>query len=161
MADNCRLVGFRFCRYRWFPMVSMGWNWSSGRNGGLLLQCQNSRLVAFAYSIYVLFCIGFAYLNARWIKADRPIKHGWNGLAHFAVWMALAAVFDWWLLVAFPFIGKIVFDIALNKFRRLSTFYYSEQSTSILDDVEIVIFEDTRIAKTFYLLFTIDVSFLI
>lgn len=106
----------------------------------------------YPYLIYTLFCVGFAYLNAVWIGDGKRIYHGLNGLLHIAVITCLSHYFEnWWLMAALPFVGKIVFDMPLNYFRKLSPFYMTETPKAISDKVENFVFRKNGIAaKTTY-----------
>jgi hypothetical protein len=89
---------------------------------------------------YALFCVGFAYFNAVWIKKGKRIYHFWNGVLHLAFAVAGLLFFNWQTGLCMPFIGRLFFDIALNHFRGLPLDYIAAKPKSIADKVEKKIF---------------------
>jgi len=105
--------------------------------------------------IYASLCVLFAYFNSEWIKADKVIDHKKNGLFHLISWAIAAILFDWRLIIVMPFIGKFVFDTALNIFRKKSLWYIPvpQVKGSVLDKWEYEIFEnDGLLPKVLYAL---------
>lgn len=93
--------------------------------------------------LLVVFNIFLAKIDANKIKKNRKIYHGENALIYFVVAGFASAITmgeDWWdflkLLVIMGLVRSIVFDIALNLFRKLKWNYTSNSTTSILDKIE-------------------------
>lgn len=86
--------------------------------------------------LIVAYNIGTAWLQARIIKANKPINHTlWAVLYVLFCWAVM-----WWAHNEFmaPFcllIRKPLFDVALNLFRGLPFFYVSLNPKSIIDDI--------------------------
>lgn len=84
----------------------------------------------------VLGNIVMAWWHSKLIAKGITPKHGLWGLSYLAVAGLLAFLtHSWLLLVASLLIRKVVFDVSLNLFRGLPTFYVSSSSTSIIDDI--------------------------
>jgi hypothetical protein len=116
-------------------------------------------MIYIAEIIYCIFCIGFAYLNYRLIIKDTPIRHGWNGIAHLAVWLLLYLLTkDWRLFIALPFVGRVSFDTALNHFRGISIYYIPKKPASIIDRIEKWLFDNAMTAKAIYCTFIIAIN---
>ncbi len=89
-------------------------------------------LIALAY---IPVCVAFAWLNAKWIKEGKRIKHGWNGLLHCSVaclvgWATWKYNLkgEWWAVgLSVLLIARAVFDTSLNLFRQLPVDYYSPE----------------------------------
>lgn len=88
---------------------------------------------------YAVICIVMAWINAYYIKKGRRIYHGVNGAVHLVLWIAVAAIAGWRVLVM-PFIGRLVFDTSLNLFRGLKINYVSANPLSIVDRLEKAVF---------------------
>jgi ribose/xylose/arabinose/galactoside ABC-type transport system permease subunit len=94
-----------------------------------------------AVVLYIIFCIILAYINYRLIINDRRIYHALNGLAHLAFWVIVYLTMDSLILtLAFPFIARLFFDVALNLFRGLPLDYVPRNPKSIADKVEKKVF---------------------
>lgn len=106
---------------------------------------------------YLVFCIGFAYLNAKLIEQGKRIYHGLNGAIHLTIWSAIYFITkDIYITISLPFIGRLFFDTALSLFRGLPIGYVSSSPKSIIDKVEKSIFNtDGTTPKIIYLLFII------
>lgn len=96
-----------------------------------------------------LILLGLSVLEAWWhsvlIRENRPIKHGWWALAYICLILAavgwqcgnLTPLYKIGLFAAACGAGHlVVFNIALNRFRRLSWQYISPTSTSLIDELE-------------------------
>ncbi len=106
-----------------------------------------------AVLLYGLFCIWFAWLNAKWIKAEKRIYHGWNGLLHLAAAGLIFYFFGWKYGVATLFVTRLIFDTSLNLFRDLPIDYVPVAPKSIVDKVEKFIFKSNGLLpKILYLL---------
>lgn len=92
--------------------------------------------------LYAAICIMFAYLNTGWIKDGKKIEHAWNGLLHIVFAAAAYWAFDWEAIIISLLNGRVVFDLALNKFRGLELDYVSKSPKSIIDRIERKIFGD-------------------
>ena len=79
---------------------------------------------------YLLFVVILAWDNAKRIGQDKHIKHWLNGLAHLSMACILYFV-DWRLSVALLFLVKLVFDSALNTFRKNGIDYISPEVKKI------------------------------
>lgn len=91
--------------------------------------------------LFTALNIIIAWWHARLIKQQRPIKHGWWGLAYIiAAGVASFIAKDWILLVLLLLNRKLVFDISLNLFRGLPPFHVSLTTTSIVDNWQRKIF---------------------
>jgi hypothetical protein len=115
----------------------------------------------YPYLIYIIFCVGFAYVNYIWIEKDnKHINHGWNGLAHIVIIACLSHYFgNWWLSLALPFAGKIFFDMPLNLFRGKSPFYMTDAPKAISDKIENFVFRKNGIAaKTTYFIISFVIT---
>ncbi len=106
--------------------------------------------------------MAFAWLNYYLIEVkDYKIKHFWNGLIHIA--MAIAGVYFWgWQIgVSILFVARLVFDTALNLFRKKGIDYVSPRPASIVDKIEKKIFgQDGITPKILYLAIIILIQFL-
>lgn len=94
-----------------------------------------------ALLLYGVFCIGFAWLNARWIKQNKHIYHGLNGAAHLTIIIGCGVFLSPLLAFAMLFEARLVFDTALNLFRGYPLGYVPGKPKSIADKVEKVVFE--------------------
>lgn len=101
---------------------------------------------------YGAFCIGFAALNAYWIRKDKRILHGLNGLAHALIIGFCGYTIDWFIVIPMLFQGRLMFDVALNLFRGKEFDYVPENPKSIIDKIEKKVFgEDGVFPKVIYL----------
>lgn len=104
---------------------------------------------------YIIFCLLLAKYNHRRIRKDKRIYHGLNGCAHFIFWTGFyLATKDWLLLIAFPLIGRLFFDTALNVFRMgwRNIGYVAKNPKSIIDKGEKFAFKKDGITpKIIYL----------
>jgi hypothetical protein len=113
---------------------------------------------------FVLINIWMAKHHANLISDDRPIKHGWWGLLYLFL-AGVVSIYEKSIpLFIFLLLGrKIVFDISLNLFRGLPTFYVSKTTTSIVDKIHNLIFGNKSEYYMFFyliLLLTLNVLFL-
>jgi hypothetical protein len=109
-------------------------------------------MIFIAQIIYAVLCIFFAKLNALWIAENKKILHGINGFVHLVVWALLYfLVHKWQLFLVLPFIGRFVFDTALNYFRGFSIYYIPINPKSIIDRIEKLVFDYPQVAKIFYI----------
>ncbi len=91
-------------------------------------------MVYVAEILMLLLNVAMAWHHSSLIKEGRPIKHGWWGLLYFGIAFPICFYYKSVLLfVCFLFIRKIFFDISLNLFRELPTFYVSKSTTSLID----------------------------
>jgi hypothetical protein len=87
--------------------------------------------------IFVAVNIAMAWWHAKLIKENRPIKHGWWGLAYVVAAAATSFISkDWILFILLLLIRKLVFDLSLNIFRGLPPFHISLTTTSIIDKLQ-------------------------
>lgn len=94
-----------------------------------------------AVVLYIIFCIILAYINYRVIISERRVYHALNGLAHLAFWVIVFFTMESLILtLAFPFIARLFFDVALNLFRGLPLDYVPRNPKSIADKVEKAVF---------------------
>jgi hypothetical protein len=128
-----------------------------------------------ALALYACFCLAFAWWNAVRIKKDLPIYHlayaekglhNWE--LHITCWLIGTAVLcitkEWILIPAFPFVGRLFFDTALNLMRGLPLGYVSEhakakeyvEGSSKIDWREYHIFRSGITPKIVYLLIIIS-----
>lgn len=106
--------------------------------------------------LYAFFCVGFAYLNYYWISKDYRINHSWNGVLHIAIWLLITLwTQEWFLLLIFPFIGRLFFDRYLNLFRHLPVSYLPDSPDSWLDRQEKKVFKNGLRAKVIYAIFIV------
>ena len=92
--------------------------------------------------LYAGICILFAWFNKEWIAKDKRIKHGWNGLLHLLFAGVGFWLFDWTAIFIILCNGRVVFDMALNRFRGLEFDYVTKSPKSIIDKIERKIFGD-------------------
>lgn len=94
-------------------------------------------MVIIVQILYVLFCIGLAYINWLIIRSNERVYHGVNGAVHVLFWLAAyLATKEWLLLIILPILGRFVFDAALNTFRHYPLGYVSKTPKSIVDKLE-------------------------
>jgi hypothetical protein len=104
--------------------------------------------------IYVGWCAWLALMNYRGIAfANVWINHAANAGLHLGMWWGALIMTDyrWEILFVMPFIGKLFFDMFLNKMRKLPFSYIPREPESRLDRVEWWIFGDGTQAKIFYI----------
>jgi hypothetical protein len=92
---------------------------------------------------YSVFCIIFAYCNyIEIVKLDERIWHGLNGAIHLstALYFGLAVCPQAGFSILL--IARLFFDVSLNLFRKLPIDYVPEHPKSIVDKIEIFVFED-------------------
>ena len=100
-----------------------------------------------------LLCIGMAYFDAETIADHKYPNHFRNGCIHIAIVLLAGFIFNWWIAAAILFESKLVFDMALNKFRNFSLFRVSPKPTAITDRAEKWLFGlDGITPKIIYLL---------
>lgn len=116
-------------------------------------------MIYFLEILYAIICIGLAYWNYKIIEADKKIFHGLNGAIHFFLWMLSTYLSTWQILIAMPFIGRLVFDWALNSFRGLHPSYVPVDPKSIIDKIEKKVFgNDGYAVKEMYLFIIVLVN---
>lgn len=108
--------------------------------------------------IYAAVCVILAYINAKIIFKDKPITHWYNGAVHIAViGLAFLLTHEWLLILIMLLEGRLVFDLALNKFRGLPFNYVSEwvkagdKRSSKIDVAEWKIFKSGALPKILYM----------
>jgi hypothetical protein len=113
---------------------------------------------------YAVFCIALARHDALAIYKGKAISHDRNGMLHgiFCAVMLFACLFThaWLLLACMPFIGRVVFDISLNKFRGKEWNYVSpwllskspaiRARVSVMDRMEYAVFKSAVWPKVVY-----------
>ena len=98
-------------------------------------------MIYVAEILVLLLNVAMAWHHASLIKEGRPIKHGWWGLLYFAVAFPICFYYKSVLLfVCLYLIRKIFFDVSLNLFRELPTFYVSRTTTSLIDKLHNKVF---------------------
>jgi hypothetical protein len=111
---------------------------------------------------YTVFVIWLAYWDASRIKADKPVDHQRNGMLH-GCWFSLMLFVTLWtkawlLLLCMPFIGRVVFDVALNLFRGKPWDYVTPwlhdpkhyDSVAFFDRIEYRVFKSGAWPKVLY-----------
>lgn len=94
---------------------------------------------------YAVFCVAFAYLNAKWIKDGKRIRHFWNGLIHIVAAVAGLYFFNWQTGLSILFIARLFFDWSLNLMRGLPLGYVPIKPISYVDKFEKWIFSNNGI----------------
>lgn len=113
-------------------------------------------MIYYLITYYALFCIGFAYLNARWILNDKKIKHGLNGAIHLILAIGIAYLTKWYHFFTVVLMARVLFDWSLNLFRHLSLSYVPLNPKSIMDKIEKKLFGNDGITpKLVYILLII------
>lgn len=87
-------------------------------------------------TIYGLFCIAFAFLNADLIKKEKRIYHGINGAIHLTIAGLFWYYSDLCHALAALCIARVLFDWSLNLFRGLPLDYLPSKPKSIADRIE-------------------------
>jgi hypothetical protein len=103
--------------------------------------------------IYALFSILLAWINSILIAKGKRIWHGLNGAIHLsaAIYFGLAVHLSMGLSILL--IARLFFDVSLNLFRHLPIDYVPKEPKSIVDKIEIFLFEDNGwLPKIIYLL---------
>jgi len=78
----------------------------------------------------------FADIDALLIKHSEVIKHWKNGLIYFIMLSIAFLIYqNWYLIAALCFNRLVFFNIALNRFRGLPTFYVSKVPKSVTDKI--------------------------
>ena len=86
--------------------------------------------------IVILFTavnIVHAYHDAERIKAQKRIYHGLNGLFYILLLAPIILSKEWLFVIGLLSLRRIVFDTALNLFRKLRFDYISSTTTSVMD----------------------------
>ncbi len=87
-----------------------------------------------AQILLVIINIWMAWYHARLIRRGITPYHGWWGLAYAVVAGVICLLLhSWWMILLSLLIRKVVFDLALNRFRKLKWFYISTSTTSLFD----------------------------
>lgn len=111
-------------------------------------------MIYVAEILVLLLNVAMAWHHASLIKEGRPIKHGWWGLLYFVV---VSPIFFYYksvlIFICVCLIRKIFFDISLNLFRELPTFYVSRTTTSLIDKLHNKLFGYTSEVYMFVYLF--------
>lgn len=107
-------------------------------------------MILLSEGLLILLWVGMAYWHSRLIKKERPVKHGWWGLLSVlliaAASMVLFLCHEIKLSQILPYqiaqacARPVVFNVCLNRFRRLSWNHTSTTTTSIIDQVEYRLF---------------------
>lgn len=90
-------------------------------------------------SIYALFCVVLAKINAEMIEDGMKIDHKLNGALHIT-WAICAVFFEWYHPLTVLFTGRVLFDVSLNLFRGLKVGYVSPGPESVIDRAEKKVF---------------------
>jgi hypothetical protein len=101
---------------------------------------------------YVVFCVFFAFVNYWQIeKLDATVRHGINGIFHATTSLYFGLFVHWSLGICILFIGRLVFDTALNllRFGVFGIYYVPANPKSIVDRVEKKVFGDNAIIPKF------------
>jgi hypothetical protein len=103
---------------------------------------------------YLLVCVLFAYMNYIQISVhNERVRHGYNGLMHVVTCLYFLLFVSWEMALIMLCIARLFFDVALNLFRKLPFDYVSPEPKSIVDKVEIFVFDGNgRIPKVAYAL---------
>lgn len=102
--------------------------------------------------VYAVFCVFWAYANARTIDSDGYIHHWANFILHFTCCCALGVLAHWTLGFAAFFMGRSVFDSFLGIFRKKGWAYVSPDPKSWFDIQEIRLFgQNGALPKICYL----------
>lgn len=105
--------------------------------------------------LHALFCVFFAYVNAKDIKEGAKIHHGLNG-AIFLTIAGFGAFIHWTVPIVILCNTRVIFDISLNLFRGLGIDYVSPNPKSIVDKAEKWIFGNSGLVpKILYTLISI------
>ena len=118
-------------------------------------------MIYVAEILVLLLNLIMAWHHASLIKKGRPIKHGWWGLLYFVVVSPILFYYKSVLIFICVFIiRKIFFDISLNLFRELPTFYVSKTTTSLIDKLHNKVFGySSEIYMFVYLVILITLNF--
>lgn len=102
--------------------------------------------------LYIAVIIVLARYNADLILHDLKVRHRWNGVIHISIWAFCYLVHhNWFLMIAYPFLGVTVFDISLNLFRGRHWDYMTKTPTSVVDKIQNWVFRmDGAVAKGTY-----------
>jgi drug/metabolite transporter superfamily protein YnfA len=88
------------------------------------------------FILFVLFNIGFAYIDAKKIKQNKPIYHGVNGLIYLVLLIPVYILTHSWLtVIGLSLIRIPIFNTFLNYFRGKELDYISNTTTSITDQI--------------------------
>lgn len=86
--------------------------------------------------IFTLYNVFAASIDASLIKAGEEIKHWKNGLIYFVMLSVAFLIFrNWYLIAALCFDRLVFFNILLNRYRGLPTFYVSKSPASVTDKI--------------------------
>lgn len=114
-------------------------------------------MIIIAQLAFALYCILAAKSDAKKIAAGEAINHRDNAINSLCVMVFLGFWFwHWTLLLLFPLIGRLVFDVALNRYRKLPWDYVSEwvkandPRSSKIDRIEYKAFGDGSTPKLLY-----------
>ena len=94
-------------------------------------------MIPIIYTLYGSFLIYLAHKNAMWAneKEKWKIKHWLNGLCH-CVFTGLMILFFGWQNISALCFCAVVFDTAMNLFRKLNPFHVSPDPKSVIDRIE-------------------------
>ena len=88
------------------------------------------------FILFILFNIGFAYIDAQKIKQHKPIYHGLNGLIYFILLLVpYLLTHSFTAVLGYALIRIPVFNTFLNYFRGKELTYISNTTTSIIDQI--------------------------
>lgn len=106
---------------------------------------------------YAIWCVFFAFLNRiEIVTLDEKILHWFNGLLHFTAALFFAIAVSIPTGLSMLLIGRLFFDTALNLFRGLPISYVPLEPKSIVDKIEIFVFDGHGLLpKIVYLLILI------
>lgn len=91
--------------------------------------------------VYIVVLFVLARLNADLIKHDIPVRHRWNAAVHIACWLYSYLVHrDEVAMVAYPFLGLLMFDTTLNLMRGKKWDYVTKTPTATVDKWAVAVF---------------------
>ena len=106
--------------------------------------------------LYAIFCIAFAWLNAKLIIKGRRIYHGLNGSLHLIICGLFYYHFGIATAITGLLLARVCFDWSLNLFMGLPIDYVPKKPKSIVDKIEKVVFlENGILPKIIYIFFII------
>jgi hypothetical protein len=109
-----------------------------------------------------LLCLWMAYRDGQFVRLGQYHKiHHWkNGAIHIGVAAIMFFLYGWDHSVAILAESALVFDTAMNIFRKFNPFYIPLKPKSWKDKIEkIVFFNSGLAAKIFYLITSIVFGF--
>ena len=111
--------------------------------------------------LYAIACVNLAYVNFRLIDSGRRVYHALNGLLHLTAAVIVGICVHPLGAICILLVARLVFDIALNRFRGLPMNYVPAKPKSIVDRIERWVFgRDGYEPKLWYLtaLFILNIA---